>query len=605
MNDAAIASALHAARARLGARDVAGARAALAPLLARHGSRPDVLHLQGLIERDGGDFAAAAATLAHAVKLSGGSAEIRNSLGNVLESMGRLEEADREFAAAIEAQPSYLPAWINRGRVASTRGAHELAIDTLERACRIDPRSSLALVTLGNACRRAGRHAEAVEPLRRAAQLDPAKAPPRLGLGLALRALGRPQEAIAEYEAAERAGAKAPQLLESRAAAWAEIGDLERARTDLERLTAQHPGYLPGHRTRARLFWEWALEGDPFESYRRTAEAFPREAAIWNAWIDALLSFRQYPQAVEVTGRAQAALGASPGIAAAQAIAQSEIGALAEATKLFEACLPALSGAAPFLNAFARHLLKSADPARAAGTAEGALRHDPDNQVAWAYLGTAWRLTGDARELWLHDYDRHVARIATTPPDGSQSAEAFARETAEILRSLHRTSVHPADQTLRGGTQTPGALFDRPEPEIRRIRETVEHAARAFVAGLPDDAAHPLLRRKSQEIAFSGSWSVRLTSHGFHVNHVHERGWISSAYYFALPPRDESEPEHAGWLQLGAPPEELGLGLAPRRIVEPAVGTLVLFPSSMWHGTVPFASEGERLTAAFDIVPAG
>ena len=604
MTDAAIASSLHAARARLGAGDVAGARAALAPLLARHGGRPDVLHLQGLIGRDGGDLAAAAAALSRAAELSGGSAEIRNSLGNVLESMGRLDEADREFAAAIAAQPSYLPAWINRGRVASARGAHDFAIETLERACRMDPRSSLALVTLGNACRRAGRHAEAVAPLRRAAQLDPARAAPRLGLGLALRSLGRAQEAIAEYEAAERAGAKAPQLLESRAAAWAELGDLDRARADLERLTTQHPGYLAGHRTRARLFWEWALEGDPFESYRRTAEAFPREAAIWNAWIDALLSFRQYAQAVEVTAKAEAALGPSPGITAARAIAQSEVGELEAATQLFEACLPALSGAAPFLNAFARHLLKSHDPARAAGTAEDVLRGDPDNQVAWAYLGTAWRVAGDARELWLHDYDRHVARIEATPPDGSRSAEAFARETADILRSLHQTSVHPADQTLRGGTQTPGALFDRPEPEIRRIRETVEHAARAFIANLPDDPGHPLLRRKSKEIAFSGSWSVRLTSHGFHINHVHERGWISSAYYFALPPAAPSEPEHAGWLQLGAPPEELGLGLAPRGIVEPEVGTLVLFPSSMWHGTVPFESEGERLTAAFDIVPA-
>ena len=604
MNKQAISATLQAAQDLLRRGDVAGARSTVAALLPRHAGRADVIHLQGLIERASGDLAAAATFLARAVELSGGSPEIRNSLGNVLESMGRLEEAEREFAAAIAAQPSYLPAWINRGRVASTRGAHGVAIEALERACRMDPRSSLALVTLGNAYRRAGRHAEAIDPLRRAARLDPAKPAPRLGLGLALRSLGRAQEAIAEYDAAERAGAKAPQLLESRAAAWAELGDLAKARADLERLTTQHPAYLAGHRTRARLFWEWALEGDPFESYRRTAQAFPREAAIWNAWIDALLSFGRFAEAVEVTSRAEASLGPSPGTAAARAIAQSELGELDAASQLFDACLPSLSGVAPFLNAFARHLLKAQDPARAAATAEDALLRDRDNQVAWAYLGTAWRVMGDARELWLHDYDRHVARIEATPPDGSRSAEVFARETAEILRSLHQTTVHPADQTLRGGTQTPGALFDRPEPEIRRIRETVEHAARIFIAGLPDDPGHPLLRRKSEEIAFSGSWSVRLTSQGFHINHVHERGWISSAYYFALPPAGPSEPEHAGWLQLGAPPEELGLGLEPRRRVEPAVGTLVLFPSSMWHGTVPFASRGERLTAAFDIVPA-
>ena len=41
---------------------------------------------------------------------------------------------------------------------------------------------------------------------------------------------------------------------------------------------------------------------------------------------------------------------------------------------------------------------------------------------------------------------------------------------------------------------------------------------------------------------------------------------------------------------------------APRRVVEPEPGRLVLFPSYMWHGTIPFGS-GDRLTAAFDYQP--
>jgi hypothetical protein len=37
--------------------------------------------------------------------------------------------------------------------------------------------------------------------------------------------------------------------------------------------------------------------------------------------------------------------------------------------------------------------------------------------------------------------------------------------------------------------------------------------------------------------------------------------------------------------------------------VQPRVGTLVLFPSYMWHGTVPFRSTQARTTIAFDVVP--
>jgi hypothetical protein len=83
---------------------------------------------------------------------------------------------------------------------------------------------------------------------------------------------------------------------------------------------------------------------------------------------------------------------------------------------------------------------------------------------------------------------------------------------------------------------------------------------------------------------------------------VHPLGWISSALYVGLPERTAGEPENAGWLTLGEPDEKLRLKLGPWREIEPKPGQLVLFPSWMWHGTVPFI-EGERLTVAFDVRP--
>jgi hypothetical protein len=72
--------------------------------------------------------------------------------------------------------------------------------------------------------------------------------------------------------------------------------------------------------------------------------------------------------------------------------------------------------------------------------------------------------------------------------------------------------------------------------------------------------------------------------------------------YVSLPQRGVGDPEHAGWFTVGEPQDELGVELPPRREIEPKPGQLVLFPSWMWHGTVPFAA-GERLTVAFDVRP--
>ena len=69
--------------------------------------------------------------------------------------------------------------------------------------------------------------------------------------------------------------------------------------------------------------------------------------------------------------------------------------------------------------------------------------------------------------------------------------------------------------------------------------------------------------------------------------------------YIVLPGEAERGPAEAGWLSLGEA-TELGIDLPPIRTVEPKPGRLVLFPSTMWHGTRPFDA-GERLTVAFDV----
>jgi hypothetical protein len=94
---------------------------------------------------------------------------------------------------------------------------------------------------------------------------------------------------------------------------------------------------------------------------------------------------------------------------------------------------------------------------------------------------------------------------------------------------------------------------------------------------------------------------VQLQPGGFHVDHVHPRGWLSSAYYVELP-TEVAGTSRAGWIKFG----ESGVLLAacpPEHFVKPEPGTLVLFPSYMWHGTVAFSEGGRRLTAAFDVVP--
>jgi hypothetical protein len=160
----------------------------------------------------------------------------------------------------------------------------------------------------------------------------------------------------------------------------------------------------------------------------------------------------------------------------------------------------------------------------------------------------------------------------------------------------------PLRQSLRNGTQTSGNLLGRNIDVLNQTRAAIITALATYLDALPKNDRHPFLARRSEAIRFAGSWSVLLKDGGKHVNHFHQEGWISSAYYISLPTKSASDPT-AGCLQFGQPSDEYGVTLAPRKVIEPVAGELVLFPSYIWHGTAPFHGRDSRLTIAFDAVP--
>ena len=244
------------------------------------------------------------------------------------------------------------------------------------------------------------------------------------------------------------------------------------------------------------------------------------------------------------------------------------------------------------------------------GDARSALRHcetllaaSPDDQYLIALQTTAWRLLGDARYETYCDYARLVVPSRLEAPMGWSSLAAFLADVKRSLDRLHDRLRHPLlFQSLRHGTETTGDLARSDDPVIRALFGAFDAPIRDYLAriGHGEDA---LRRRNRGAYRFNGGWSVRLRSAGYHNSHVHPRGWISSACYIDLPDgMDNTRPD--GCLTFGVPSVRTTPPLAVEHLVRPEAGMLVLFPSYVWHGTVPFTSERTRLTVAFDVVPA-
>ena len=568
----------------------------------------DALHLQALCRKTLGDDAGATIAFEAALARAPNDANLLGNYSNFLRRGGRVAEAIECYRRALAIAPGHGECWMNLGLALIESGDPVHACEALQRAVTLRPQSSPAWQALAAARRALDDLDGAEEALRRAVSLDARNGAAWTSLGVVRRLLGDATDSLVCYAHARRAGFTGPEIDDAEASAHLDLGEPGRALEQARRLVATAPAYAPGHSLLSRVLWEHgaslAPDEDPQAAFRAAVAAQPANRPLRLEYIRLLIEAGSSDEALDNI-RALRSREDTPSLMAMEAHALEALGQPGAAGALFAAAHAASPADPGMLNLYMRHLLKAREPELAAARALEALERERYNQPALAYLSVAWRLLGDARENWLCDYERLVSEVALEVPAGFADEAAFLRALETTLVPLHTARRAPVNQSLRGGSQTSGVLFGRKDPVIVALRDALERAVHDYVEGLRDEATHPFLQRKSARIRFSGSWSVRLESAGHHVNHFHQEGWISSAFYISLP-QSVAQPREggtAGFIQFGEPPAELELGLTPRRVLQPRLGRLVLFPSYLWHGTVPYEDRAPRLTVAFDAIP--
>jgi tetratricopeptide (TPR) repeat protein len=547
-----------------------------------------------------GRRAEAAAALRVLIAMAPGVAEAHRLLGVALGEMSELPAAEAAYRTALALDPQM-------ARAATGLAEVLLAVDRGAEAVEImapfvnDQTSNLSLLTyMGLALQAAGRGAEAVEVLTRAAKVAPDSAVADHNLAGALVEV---QDFVAGEAAARRARARgldAPELWLVWARAVTGQGRLREGEALYAEAVKRRPTFDKAVAELAHSVWMRGGDRDQtmavfdqiFAGSGPTAALLMQKAALLETMGDVVAGYEALLAALAIKDDPVVHLPA------AQLIVHLDPArAMVHARRAFEAqpddpahiaCLCQINLA-----------LGRAD--EAAAIALGLWRRLPMNQYAVALLATAWRILGDDRYRRLYDYDALVWRGLIDTPRGWPNLGAYLGDLREALKPLHTFQGHPAGQSLRHGSQTQQDLTRSTHPAIRAFFQAIEQPIRQYIAAL-GQGGDVLRRRITNAYDFNGVWSVKLRPVGFHVSHIHPKGWISSACHIELPAAVEREPE--GWLKFGEPGIPTAPALPAERHVKPAPGQLILFPSYMWHGTEPFSGDQERLTIAFDVVPA-
>ncbi len=567
MNSLALAIQLQAASILLDENRWEEAAGLLSEMTAQFPTSADARRLYGLALRGGGDAAGAETQLQHALALNTKSGPSAVALSEQFLARGAYEDALTVVAELAKAPDADIHLLTAQGLALKALRRFDEAELAFRRAIRADPRSGVAEHNLAALHGDMERFALSEAATRRALAKGLDAAETWLVRARALQGLGRHDEAEAAFR------------------------DVLRRR----------PDHVDAHAELAQLVW---MRTEDWRFALQTLEAAIAAYPDLQALALKKAEFLQYVGEPEAASAAVSDVSnrpdAEPMIHVVAARLRSDTQPELALRHAWEAAR-ALPNDRIALGALCEAYLAVGDAGAALKVAGRLLALAPLDQHTFGLIATAWRLSANPRYATMHDYEALVRTSRIDTPDGWPNLEAYLAALALSLERLHGFKTHPIGQSVRHGSQTSYSLTLSEDPVIKAFFTAVDGPIRRHMASL-GPGSDPVRSRNTGAYRFNGVWSVRLRPEGYHSNHLHPQGWLSSACYIALPSAVERGRE--GWLKFGEPGVPTRPVLTPEYFIKPEPGLLALFPSYMWHGTVPFGGDEPRLTIAFDIVPA-
>lgn len=580
--------------------NLAGAESACRNILVKAPGHAAAIHMLGLIRKDRGDVAEGESLLRKSVALEPRQPEFKANLAHLLRRTGRAQQAAALYRETLLLAPNQAAARIGLIRALSDQGEHASAENEARALLRVNDRDSTAWSLLAMALREQLRLPEAEQAYRRAIQFAPGQPQAYHNLGSVLNRMDRAEEALHALDRAHSLGLQGFELAFNRVIALTQLLRLDEAERAFEQSVAMNPLDGEAHVNLARVRF---MRGDP--DFSRSIAETAAGRSDPNLQILLSLVLRRAGDLQRAESMLRDVLhryGPSPDARAALAEIFLEGGRLKEAeTEALEA-VGARPNDARFSDILVSILLSRGRARDALPFIRRQRELHPLGQSWIAYEATAARLLGDPLYHELYDYGRLVRTYDIEAPIGWSSMRELNEALLNVLNTRHAFARHPLDQSVRNGSQTARSLLAESDPAIRSILEIFQLPLQDYQQRVGAHPNHPLTARNQAPAVITGAWSVQLRREGFHVNHIHPDGWISSAYYIAVPEEVLDENLMSGWLKFGEPRFAVP-GVGPEAVIQPRPGRLVLFPSYMWHGTNPIQGSEPRTTIAFDAVP--
>jgi len=169
----------------------------------------------------------------------------------------------------------------------------------------------------------------------------------------------------------------------------------------------------------------------------------------------------------------------------------------------------------------------------------------------------------------------------------------------KLLTNTLDTELRSQD-LLKNGTQTSGNFFSN-----GLLGKKLAKYVASLLVGYKNHFSNKecyLINRWPKNIRLNG-WTIHMGDNGSISSHNHEKAWVSGSLYLQIPSGTASNEGAINFSVEGPAYPKINKNIVKSKTINIETGDIIMFPSSLFHSTVPFKSSKKRITFAFDLAP--
>ena len=519
------------------------------------------------------------------------NAEPWKVLGAVLNQSGKFKDSLGAMRKSIEFAPTDYEAHMNLAVTLKALGRYEEAEASYRKALLINPDFAEGHYNFGVLLSVQSKYKEAESRFAKAVALRDVYPEANYNLGVMLHLQGKLKEASGCYSEAIAQQPDYPEALLNLANVLTDLGNFDEAERRYQTLVEVHPNFPEAHYNFGRLLYKL---GRLKESEIRYIKAISLNKSLASAHSDLGNTLKDLKREVEAEASYRNAIRIDPRHSDAHfnlGLLLRQKGVLKEAINHFN-----LSPGHNSTSQAMECLYIDKDYVAFEKRMKTIAQSD-DRNIRLAAVSAFVSQQTETRDLYNFCKNPldfvFKANLSEFIGDANRLIEG-------IIEEANRLKLSWESATTKSGFQSSNKIFDTPDRNIARLKATLLMAIEVYYDQFKDED-NSFIKNWPVGRELIGHYNI-LLKNGYQDSHIHPTGWLSGVIYL----KTVSSPNNnEGAVEFSLHGYDLPIirNNIPKKVHRPSRGDIVLFPSSLFHRTVPFYQDMERCVIAFDLLP--